>query len=149
MTTINAVTTLNSIYHNEIKVSLMDREDGYQIYFINKKGQDPGEVRGTSGLRDKTGGFISDLIYTDISKLKDKIKCAINNNKIFYLTFCGVSNNGNDIPDYYYVTLTGHQVKFDCKNNDLIFNFKINASLEKILKNIFKENIGLFIQVYL
>lgn len=129
MTTINAVTTLNSIHQNNINISLMERDCGYQIYFINKKNKD--------------------LSYTDLSELNEKIRCAINKNKTFYLTFCGISKNGKDIPDYYYMTLRGHQIKFENRKDNLIFNFDINANLENILSNIFKENIGLFIQIYL
>lgn len=125
MTTINGIATIDNICHNNIKVSYMERDCGYQIYFINYKGKD--------------------LEYTGLNEFNHQINKAINKNKTFYLTFCGVSKNGNNIPDYYYITLTGKQVSY--KNNE--FKFDINANLEKILNNIFKENIGVFIQIYL
>lgn len=136
MTTINSVCTINSIVKNNLVLEVMPNtisDNSLQFYYL-----------------DQSGNTITN--YFDFN---DKIQELIKRNKLLYITFCGISNKNNSVPEYLYLTFHGSDIiSYSGKQNknQVILNFsfkKIGITIEQELKNLFTENIGVFIQGYL
>lgn len=136
MTTINTVSTINGVRGNNIVVEVMPNtasDSSLQFYYL-----------------DQSGNTITN--YFDFN---ERITDAIKRNRLIYITFCGISNRDRSVPEYLYMTFHGVDViSYSGKQNRnqviLNFNFrKIGLSIEQELKNLFTDNIGVFIQVYL
>ena len=136
MTTINTVSTINGVRGNNIVIEVIHNnvsDNGLQFYYL-----------------DQSGNTITN--YYDFN---ERIRDAIKKNRLIYITFCGISNKDRSVPEYLYMTFHGVDViSYSGKQNHnqviLNFNFKkIGLSIEQELKNLFTDNIGVFIQVYL
>lgn len=136
MTTINSVCTINSISKNNLVLEVMPNtisDNSLQFYYL-----------------DQSGNTITN--YFDFN---DRIQELIKRNKLLYITFCGISNKNNSVPEYLYLTFHGSDIiSYSGKQNknQVILNFsfrKIGITIEQELKNLFTENIGVFIQGYL
>ena len=136
MTTINTVSTINGVRGNNIIIEVIHNnvsDNGLQFYYL-----------------DQSGNTITN--YFDFN---ERIRDAIKRNRLIYITFCGISNKDQSVPEYLYMTFHGVDViSYSGKQNHnqviLNFNFrKIGLSIEQELKNLFMDNIGVFIQVYL
>jgi len=136
MTTINSVCTINSIVKNNLVLEVMPNtisDNSLQFYYL-----------------DQSGNTITN--YFDFN---DRIQELIKRNKLLYITFCGISNKNNSVPEYLYLTFHGSDIiSYSGKQNknQVILNFsfrKIGITIEQELKNLFTENIGVFIQGYL
>ena len=136
MTTINTVSTINGVRGNNIVIEVIHNnisDNGLQFYYL-----------------DQSGNTITN--YFDFN---ERIRDAIKRNRLIYITFCGISNKDRSVPEYLYMTFHGVDVvSYSGKQNHnqviLNFNFKkIGLSIEQELKNLFTDNIGVFIQVYL
>ena len=136
MTTINSVCTINSIAKNNLVLEVMPNtisDNSLQFYYL-----------------DQSGNTITN--YFDFN---DRIQELIKRNKLLYITFCGISNKNNSVPEYLYLTFHGSDIiSYSGKQNknQVILNFsfkKIGITIEQELKNLFTENIGVFIQGYL
>ncbi len=135
-TTLNTVATINGIRSNNLIVEVMPNtvsDNSLQFYYL-----------------DQSGNTITN--YFDFN---ERIRDAIKRNRLIYITFCGISNRDRSVPEYLYMTFHGEDVisyagKQNCNQVILNFNFrKIGLSIENELKNLFTDNIGVFIQVYL
>ena len=136
MTTINTVSTINGVRGNNIVIEVIHNnvsDNGLQFYYL-----------------DQSGNTITN--YFDFN---ERIRDAIKKNRLIYITFCGISNKDRSVPEYLYMTFHGVDVvSYSGKQNHnqviLNFNFKkIGLSIEQELKNLFTDNIGVFIQAYL
>jgi hypothetical protein len=136
MTTINTVSTINGIRGNNIVIEVMPNtvsDNSLQFYYL-----------------DQSGNTITN--YYDFN---ERLRDAIKRNRLIYITFCGISNKDLSVPEYFYLTFHGADViSYSGKQNQnqviLNFNFrKIGRSIEQELKNLFTDNIGVFIQAYL
>lgn len=136
MITINSVCTINGIVGNNLVLEVMPNtisDNSLQFYYL-----------------DQSGNTITN--YFDFN---DKMKDLIKRNKLFYITFCGISNKDYSVPEYYYLTFHGSDIiSYSGKQNknQVILNFsfkKIGTTIEQELKNLFTENIGVFLQIYL
>ena len=136
MTTINSVCTINTIVKNNLVLEVMPNtisDNSLQFYYL-----------------DQSGNTITN--YFDFN---DRIQELIKRNKLLYITFCGISNKNNSVPEYLYLTFHGSDImSYSGKQNknQVILNFsfkKIGITIEQELKNLFTENIGVFIQGYL
>lgn len=136
MTTINSVCTINSISKNNLVLEVMPNtisDNSLQFYYL-----------------DQSGNTITN--YFDFN---DRIQELIKRNKLLYITFCGISNKNNSVPEYLYLTFHGSDIiSYSGKQNknQVILNFsfrKIGITIEQELKNLFTENIGVFLQIYL
>ena len=136
MTTINSVCTINSIAKNNLVLEVMPNtisDNSLQFYYL-----------------DQSGNTITN--YFDFN---DRIQELIKRNKLLYITFCGISNKDHLVPEYLYLTFHGSDIiSYSGKQNknQVILNFsfkKIGITIEQELKNLFTENIGVFIQGYL
>ena len=136
MTTINTVSTINGVRGNNIVIEVSHNnvsDNGLQFYYL-----------------DQSGNTITN--YFDFN---ERIRDAIKKNRLIYITFCGISNKDRSVPEYLYMTFHGVDVvSYSGKQNHnqviLNFNFKkIGLSIEQELKNLFTDNIGVFIQAYL
>ena len=136
MTTINTVSTINGVRGNNIVIEVIHNnvsDNGLQFYYL-----------------DQSGNTITN--YFDFN---ERIRDAIKKNRLIYITFCGISNKDRSVPEYLYMTFHGVDVvSYSGKQNHnqviLNFNFrKIGLSIEQELKNLFTDNIGVFIQTYL
>jgi hypothetical protein len=135
-TTLNTVATINGIRGNNLIVEVMPNtvsDNSLQFYYL-----------------DQSGNTITN--YFDFN---ESIRDAIKRNRLIYITFCGISNKDKSVPEYLYMTFHGADViSYAGKQNRnqviLNFNFrKIGLSIENELKNLFTDNIGVFIQAYL
>lgn len=136
MTTINSVCTINGVTGNNLVLEVMPNtisDNSLQFYYL-----------------DQSGNTITN--YFDFN---DRIQELIKRNKLLYITFCGISNKNNSVPEYLYLTFHGSDIiSYSGKQNknQVILNFsfrKIGITIEQELKNLFTENIGVFIQGYL
>ncbi len=136
MATINTVSTINGIRGNNMIVEVMPNtvsDNSLQFYYL-----------------DQSGNTITN--YYDFN---ERFRDVIKRNRLIYITFCGISNKDRSVPEYLYLTFHGADViSYSGKQNQnqviLNFNFrKIGISIEKELKNLFTDNIGVFIQAYL
>jgi hypothetical protein len=136
MTTINSVCTINGVAGNNLVLEVMPNtisDNSLQFYYL-----------------DQSGNTITN--YFDFN---DKMKDLTKRNKLFYITFCGISNKDHSVPEYYYLTFHGSDIiSYSGKQNknQVILNFsfkKIGTTIEQELKNLFTENIGVFLQIYL
>ena len=135
-TTLNTVATINGIRGNNLIVEVMPNTVSHhslQFYYL-----------------DQSGNTITN--YFDFN---ESLRDAIKRNRLIYITFCGISNRDRSVPEYLYMTFHGEEViSYAGKQNHnqviLNFNFrKIGLSIENELKNLFTDNIGVFIKVYL
>ena len=136
MTTINSVCTINTIVKNNLVLEVMPNtisDNSLQFYYL-----------------DQSGNTITN--YFDFN---DRIQELIKRNKLLYITFCGISNKDHLVPEYLYLTFHGSDIISYLgkqNKNQVILNFsfkKIGITIEQELKNLFTENIGVFIQGYL
>jgi hypothetical protein len=136
MTTINSICTINSIAKNNLVLEVMPNtisDNSLQFYYL-----------------DQSGNTITN--YFDFN---DRIQELIKRNKLLYITFCGISNKDHLVPEYLYLTFHGSDIISYLgkqNKNQVILNFsfkKIGITIEQELKNLFTENIGVFIQGYL
>jgi len=133
--TINAICTIEEVKDNRmiVEVILNNLKDNQpQFYYLNTNKK---------------------IEYTNFNDFNSKIKEIINRNNTIYITFCGISNKEEDIPEYLYLVFSGNEINY--KGNDgykiyLEFNFKkAGESLQNELENLFTNNVGVFIQGYL
>ena len=136
MITINSVCTINGVAGNNLVLEVMPNtisDNSLQFYYLDQSGN----------------------IITNYFDFNDKMKDLIKRNKLFYITFCGISNKDYSVPEYYYLTFHGSDIiSYSGKQNknQVILNFsfkKIGTTIEQELKNLFTENIGVFLQIYL
>lgn len=135
--TLNSVCTLDEIKNNNLVLEVMPnglQNDKLQFYYIGKDNKD--------------------LRYTDFSNFNSVIDKNIKCNKVFYITFCGISNMDKSIPEYLYYTFIGKEVDYRAeKRGDRVFLFlnfqKKGTTLEKEINNLMTDNVGVFLQSYL
>lgn len=133
--TINAICTIEEVKDNRMIVEVIPnnlKDNQPQFYYLNTNKK---------------------IEYTNFNDFNSKIKEIINRNNTIYITFCGISNKEEDIPEYLYLVFSGNEINY--KGNDgykiyLEFNFKkAGQSLQNELENLFTNNVGVFIQGYL
>ena len=135
--TINSVCTLDDIKENRLIMEVMPnglQNNRLQFYYIGKDNKD--------------------LHYTNFGDFNNQINKNIKCNRVFYITFCGISNKDSTIPEYLYYTFNGREVNYSAeKKGNRIFLFlnfqKKGNSLENEICNLFTDNVGIFLQSYL
>lgn len=137
LSTLNSVCTLDSICRNRLILEVMPnpiRQNELQFYFI--------------------GAINKDIHYVPFHDFDKQIKENLSQNQVLYITFCGISRENCNVPEYYYLTFFGEEVSYhgtEKKNGVCILEIELNKkgnSIEKELKSLMKDNIGVFIQSY-
>lgn len=136
LSTLNSVCTVDDITDNYLILEVMPnnfRNGELQFYNIGKDRKD--------------------IKYINFRDFNDSLKRNLRCNRVFYITFCGISNKDCTVPEYLYLTFNGDEVDYDSKVDDnnifLKFKFKKNGyTIEEELNNLFVQNIGVFIQSY-
>ena len=137
LSTLNSVCTLDSICRNRLILEVMPnpiRQNELQFYFI--------------------GAINKDIHYISFQDFDKQIKENLSQNQVLYITFCGISRENGNVPEYYYLTFFGEEVSYhgtEKKNGCCILEFEFQKrgnSIEKELKSLMKDNIGVFIQSY-
>ena len=137
LSTLNSVCTLDSISRNRIVLEVMPnplRRNELQFYYI--------------------GAINKDIHYIPFHEFDEQLRANLAQNQVFYITFCGISRENGNVPEYYYLTFLGQEVIYKGmeKNNktcilEIEFNKRGN-SIEKELRGLMKDNIGVFLQSY-
>lgn len=135
--TLNSVCTIDDVKSNRLILEVMPnnlQNNRLQFYYIGKDNKD--------------------LRYTDFNDFDRTIDKNISCNKVFYITFCGISNQDNTVPEYLYYTFNGNEVSYSAEKKGnrvfLFLNFqKKGKTLEEEICNLFTDNVGVFIQSYL
>jgi hypothetical protein len=100
------------------------------------------------------GAINKDIHYIPFHDFDAQMKDNISQNQVLYITFCGISRENGNVPEYYYLTFFGEEVSYhgtEKKNGNCILEIEFNKkgnSIEKELKSLMKDNIGVFIQSY-
>lgn len=136
LSTLNSVCTVDEVRDNYLLLEVMPnnfRKGQLQFYNIGKDRKD--------------------ISYINFRKFNDSLKCNLKCNRVFYITFCGISNRDCSVPEYLYLTFNGNEVEYEGErhNNNIFlkFNFqKTGSTIEEELNNLFTDNIGVFIQSY-
>jgi len=132
--TLNSVCTIDKICKNKLILEVLPnpmRRNELQFYCIDE------------GIK-----YIS---FCDFDHI---IKENLSENGVLYITFCGISRENCDVPEYYYLTFFGEDVSYygtEKKNRSCILEFEFKKkgnSIEKELRELMKDNIGVFIQSY-
>jgi len=134
--TINSVCTLNDIKGNRLILEVMPnglKNNQLQFYYIGKNNKD--------------------IKFVDYHNFENQVEKNLQCNRVLYITFCGISNQDCDIPEYLYYTFNGNEVTFSSenKNNSVLLFLNLNKkgkSLEQEINNLFTDNVGVFIQSY-
>lgn len=136
VSTLNSVCTVDEVRDNYLLLEVMPnnfRKGQLQFYNIGKDRKD--------------------IKYINFRDFNDSLKRNLRCNRVFYITFCGISNRDCSVPEYLYLTFNGNEVEYESgKNNNnvfLKFNFqKSGPTIEEELNNLFTDNVGVFIQSY-
>lgn len=134
--TLNSVCTLDSVCRNKLVLEVMPnpmRRNQLQFYYI--------------------GAINKDIHYIPFYEFDDQFRENLEQNQVLYITFCGISRNNGNVPEYYYLTFFGEEVMYKGmeKNGNCILEINLNKrgnSIEKELKELMKDNIGVFLQSY-
>jgi len=136
MTTINSVCTIDSVNGNNLVVEAIPnnlQNGSLQFYTLNSD---------------------RNLDYVSFNNFDQMLRESISRNKTFYITFCGISNRDNSVPEYLYFVFKGGDVRYSGNQGRgsvfLEFNLKKNGqSIENEICQLFTNNVGVFIQAYL
>ena len=135
--TLNSVCTLDTICKNRLVLEVMPnpiRKNELQFYYI--------------------GAFNKDIHYVPFEEFDKQFKDNLMQNQVLYITFCGISRENGNVPEYYYLTFFGDEVTYkgtEKKNGCCVLEIELNKrgnSIEKELKGLMKDNIGVFLQSY-
>ena len=135
--TLNSVCTLDSICKNRLVLEVMPnpmRRNELQFYYI--------------------GAINKDIHYIQFQEFDDQFRDNLGQNQVLYITFCGISRENGNVPEYYYLTFFGEEVLYrgiEKKNGNVILEIELNKkgnSIEKELRGLMKENVGVFLQSY-
>jgi hypothetical protein len=134
--TLNSVCTLDSVCRNKLVLEVMPnrmRRNQLQFYYI--------------------GAINKDIHYIPFHEFDDQFRENLAQNQVLYITFCGISRENVNVPEYYYLTFFGEEVMYKGteKNGSCIIEIELNKrgnSIEKELRSLMKDNIGVFLQSY-
>lgn len=135
--TLNSVCTLDSICKNRLILEVMPnpmRRNELQFYYI--------------------GAINKDIHYVPFHEFDKQFKDNLVQNQVLYITFCGINRENGNVPEYYYLTFFGDEVMYkgtEKKNGCCVLEIELNKrgnSIEKELKGLMKDNIGVFLQSY-
>jgi len=134
--TLNSVCTLDSICRNRLILEVMPnrmRRNELQFYYV--------------------GAINKDIHYISFHEFNDQFRENLAQNQVLYITFCGISRENGNVPEYYYLTFFGEEVMYKGteKNGNCILEIELNKrgnTIEKELKSLMKDNIGVFLQSY-
>ena len=134
--TLNSVCTLDSVCRNKLVLEVMPnpmRSNQLQFYYI--------------------GAINKDIHYIPFHEFDDQFRENLAQNQVLYITFCGISRENGNVPEYYYLTFFGEEVMYKGteKNGSCIIEIELNKrgnSIEKELRSLMKDNIGVFLQSY-
>jgi len=134
--TLNSVCTLDSICRNRLILEVMPnrmRRNELQFYYV--------------------GAINKDIHYIPFNEFNDQFRENLAQNQVLYITFCGISRDNGNVPEYYYLTFFGEEVMYKGteKNGNCILEIELNKrgnTIEKELKSLMKDNIGVFLQSY-
>jgi hypothetical protein len=135
--TLNSVCTLDSVCRNRLILEVMPNpmhRNELQFYYI--------------------GAINKDIHYIQFHEFDDQFRYNLGQNQVLYITFCGISRENGNVPEYYYLTFFGEEVSYrgtEKKNGSVILEIELNKrgnSIEKELKGLMKDNIGVFLQSY-
>ena len=135
--TLNSVCTLDTICKNRLILEVMPnpiRKNELQFYYI--------------------GAFNKDIHYVPFEEFDKQFKDNLMQNQVLYITFCGINRENGNVPEYYYLTFFGEEVTYkgiEKKNGCCVLEIELNKrgnSIEKELKGLMKDNIGVFLQSY-
>lgn len=135
--TINSVSTIEALNNNNLLVEVMPntlRNQGLQFYYLNKDN--------------------NNINYTSADDFTKQMKEVVKKNGTIYVTFCGINNRDNSVPDYLYLVFSGKDIRFEShkKNNSVFLEFSFNKNgktLQNEISDLFTNNVGVFIQAYL
>lgn len=133
---INSVCTIDSIRGNTLIVEVMPNNlNGGDLQFYLLNGPKP-------------------IKYVNFNEFNSLLQKSLDDDKTFYITFCGISNRDYRVPEYLYLAFNGHDVCYNSTDRRckvfLEFTFKKSGpTLEKEIQNLFTDNVGVFIQSYL
>ena len=88
LTTLNSVCTLDSVCRNRLILEVMPnrmRRDELQFYYI--------------------GAINKDIHYVTFQEFDEQLRENLGQNQVLYITFCGISRENGNVPEYYYLTL--------------------------------------------
>ena len=137
LTTLNSVCTLDSVCRNRLVLEVMPnpmRRNELQFYYI--------------------GAINKDIHYIQFHEFDAQFRENLGQNQVLYITFCGISRENGNVPEYYYLTFFGDEVSYrgsEKKNGSVILEIELNKrgnSIEKELRGLMKDNIGVFLQSY-
>jgi hypothetical protein len=100
------------------------------------------------------GAINKDIHYVPFHEFDDQFRENLGQNQVLYITFCGISRENGNVPEYYYLTFFGEEVSYhgtEKKNGSVILEIELNKkgnSIEKELRGLMKDNIGVFLQSY-
>jgi hypothetical protein len=100
------------------------------------------------------GAINKDIHYVPFDEFDKQFKDNLSNNQVLYITFCGINRENGNVPEYYYLTFFGDEVMYkgtEKKNGCCVLEIELNKrgnSIEKELKGLMKDNIGVFLQSY-
>jgi len=135
--TLNSVCTLDSVCRNRLVLEVMPnpiRRNELQFYYI--------------------GAINKDIHYIQFQEFDEQLRENLGKNQVLYITFCGISRENSNVPEYYYLTFFGEEVSYhgtEKKNGVCILEIELNKrgdSIEKELRRLMKDNIGVFLQSY-
>ena len=134
--TLNSVCTLDSICRNRLILEVMHnrmRRNELQFYYV--------------------GAINKDIHYIPFREFDEQFRENLVQNQVLYITFCGISRENGNVPEYYYLTFFGEEVVYKGteKNGNCILEIELNKrgnTIEKELKSLMKDNIGVFLQSY-
>jgi hypothetical protein len=134
--TLNSVCTLDSICRNRLILEVMPnrmRRNELQFYYV--------------------GAINKDIHYIPFREFDEQFRENLAQNQVLYITFCGISRDNGNVPEYYYLTFFGEEVMYKGteKNGNCILEIEFNKrgnTIEKELKSLMKDNIGVFLQSY-
>ncbi len=134
--TLNSVATIESVMGNTLTVEVITnnlRNGELQFYYLNKDN--------------------NNINYVKFDEFNNKLKDSLKKNNTFVITFCGISNKDNSIPEYLYLAFSGSEVSYRpfMNNNTIFLEFKFKKSgrtLEQELISLFTNNVGVFIQAF-
>ncbi len=136
--TINSVCSIDTVSGNTLLLEVIPnnlQNNQLQFYYLNNNS--------------------NNINYIKFDEYNNKFKECLKRNSTIYITFCGININDKNVPDYLYLVFSGNDVQYRglVNNSGSIFlELKLNKpgqTIEYNLKNLFTNNIGVFIQGYL
>jgi hypothetical protein len=100
------------------------------------------------------GAINKDIHYVSFQEFDEQLRENLGQNQVLYITFCGISRENGNVPELYYLTFFGVEVMYrgtEKKNGSVILEIELNKrgnSIEKELRGLMKENVGVFLQSY-